>query len=220
MYDSKRLASGVGVLFVLWASVGLLVVSTGVGVSVPLSGTGGFNISASYLGASESRSVPAQTAGTNASVAKFEIEESYAQNLQLAKTVNVSDFPGVEGNIRLLIQAQEASIDGVMYKTDHITADRAVWRGFVLDERRADDPRNQFVAYAGPNPNSAVNTDDPLTVAGSEPGAVEPGTRPAFELHGAHIAASKLTADQVSLTNLGVVVQYDPDSDGTYEYGS
>lgn len=220
MYDRNRLASGLGVLFALWAVVGLLVLSTGVGVSIPLSGSGGFNLTATYFGASESRATPAVTNETGAPATTFEVEKSYAQELQLEKTLNFSSIAGVDGNLRLLIQADEARIDGAMYKTNHVDAQSATWRGFVLDERAESATTDQFQSYAGPNPSSSLNTDDTVSIAGSTSGAVEPGEQPAFELHDARIEMSKLTADQVSLENLVLVVQYDIDSDGTYEYGT
>jgi hypothetical protein len=219
MYETKRLASGVGVLLTLWALVGLLVLSTGVGVSVPLSSSGGFNITADYLGAEESTSVPATTDETGAPVAKFEISNSYAEYLQLEKTLNVSSVPGLNGKMRLLIRSDTAELNGVTFKTNRLTAGTARWRGFVLDERNAEEIEEQFISYAGPNPKEVPNTDDPMQIQGSTPGAVRPSEEPAFQLYNARIETSYLTADQVKLSNIDLWVQYDPDGDDNYEYG-
>jgi hypothetical protein len=219
MYDNKRLASGIGVLFMLWTLVGLLVVSSGVGVSVPLTGTGGFNVSASYFGASESESIPATTSN-GAAAAKFEIAKTVAQDLEVEKTLAIDSLPGVQGNLRLVITADRATLNTVMFKTDSLTAGTAIWRGFVLDERVADDRFGEFVAYAGPAPQSAVSTGTRFAIDGSDPGATDQSEEPAFQLYNAEFKMSTLTADQVSLENLGLIVQYDPDDDGTYEYGS
>ena len=219
MYDNKRLASGIGVLFMLWTLVGLLVVSSGVGVSIPLTGTGGFNVSATYFGASESESIPATTSN-GAPAAKVEIAKTAAQNLELEKTLAIDSLPGVRGNLRLVITADQATLNTVMFKTDSLTAGTAIWRGFVLDERRADSRFDEFVAYAGPNPQGAVNTGTQFAIDGSDPGATGRSEEPAFQLYNAEFKMSTLTADQVTLENLGLIVQYDPDGDGTYEYGS
>lgn len=219
MYDNKRLASGIGVLFMLWTLVGLLVVSSGVGVSVPLTGTGGFNVSASYFGASESESVPG-TSTNGAPVAKFEIAKTVARDLEVEKTLAIDSLPGVQGNLRLVITADQATLNTVMFKTDSLTAGTAIWRGFVLDERKSDSRFDEFVAYAGPDPQGAVNTGTPFAIDGSDPGATDQSEAPAFQLYNAEFKMSTLTADQVTLNNLGLIVQYDPDDDGTYEYGS
>ncbi|WP_336000940.1 hypothetical protein [Halorientalis halophila] len=220
MYDTKRLASGVGVLLTLWAFVGLLLLTTGVGVSVPLSSTGGFNVSADYMTASEATVVPAQTKIVTPSVL-FEVERSYIRELNLQKNLNVSDVPGLTGRLQIQIRSEEATARGVAFKTDRITAQTATWRGFVLDERKADKVFDQFYAYAGPNPNSAPNTDDPLAIEGSDAGAIRPSDgRPAFELQGATITTSTLSADQLQLSDLSLRVRYDFDNDGEFEYGA
>ena len=219
MYDNRRLASGIGVLFVLWTLVGLLVVSSGVGGSIPLTGTGGFNVSASYFGASESESVPATTSN-GAPAAQFEVATTVAEDLEVEKTLGLESMPGVQGDLRLVITADRATLNSVMFKTDDLRAGTAIWRGFVLDERNTDSRFTEFVAYAGPNPQSAVNTGTQFAIDGSDPGATDRSESPAFQLYNAEFKMSTLTADQVTLQNLGLIVQYDPDDDGTYEYGS
>lgn len=223
MYDNKRLASGVGVLLSLWALVGLLVMSSGVGlaVSAPLSPSGGFVVEANYMGAEQSISTSGSySKSTGVPVAKFEITESYVEYLRLSKTLNVSgsDVPGLNGKMRLLIQSDTATLQGVTFKTNDLTASTARWRGFVLDERY--DSGSKFYSYAGPNPESAPNTDDTMEVDGSTPGAVRKSEKPGFQLYNARIEMSSLTADQVTLSNLDLRVQYDPDDDGDYEYGT
>jgi hypothetical protein len=226
MYDNKRLASGVGVLLTLWALVGLLVVSSGVGlaVSAPLSPSGGFVVEANYLGADQSKSTASITETTGVPAAKFEITKSYAEYLKLMKTLDVSSVPGLNGKIRLLIQSDTAKLKGVTFKTNDLTASTARWRGFVLDERYKESRFEQFYSYAGPNPEEAPNTEDEMEVGGSEDfGAGEwprKSTEPGFQLYNARIEMSSLTADQVTLSNLDLRVQYDPDEDGTYEYGT
>src|SRR6056297_1708976 len=107
MYDNKRLASGVGVLLSLWALVGLLVMSSGVGlaVSAPLSPSGGFVIEANYLGAEQSISTASKTRTTGVPAAKFRITKSYAEYLTLKKTLDLGDADEnslpIGGTIRL-----------------------------------------------------------------------------------------------------------------------
>ncbi|WP_136716659.1 hypothetical protein [Halorientalis salina] len=222
MYDNKRLASGVGVLLTLWALVGLLVMSSGVGlaVSAPLSPSGGFVVEANYLGAEESVSTASTTETTGVPAAKFEVTKSYAEYLKLMKTLDVSTVPGLNGQIRLLIQSDTATLQGVTFRTNDLTASTARWRGFVLDERNEESRFDQFYSYAGPNPEEAPNTDDEMEVGGSTPGAVKKSEEPGFQLYNTRIEMSSLTADQVTLSNLDLRVQYDPDGDGTYEYGT
>ncbi|MFB6084066.1 MAG: hypothetical protein ABEJ94_07465 [Halorientalis sp.] len=220
MYDTKRLASGVGVLLTLWALVGLLILGTGVGVSVPLSSTGGFNVSADYMSASEATVVPAKTKIVTPSVL-FEVERSYIRGLVLRKTLNVSGVPGLSGRLQIQVRAEEATARGVAFKTDRITAQTAIWRGFVLDERTGPKIFDRFYAYAGPNPNQAPNTDDPLQIEGSDPGVIRPSNGdPAFELRGAKITTSTLSADRIQLSEMSLRVRYDYDNDGEFEYGA
>jgi hypothetical protein len=220
MYDTKRLASGVGVLLTLWALVGLLLLSTGVGVSVPLSSSGGFNVSADYLTASEATVVPAKTKIVTPSVL-FEVKSSYIRQLNLQKTLNVSDVPGLTGRLQVQVRSEEATARGVAFKTDRITAQTATWRGFVLDERTGPKIFDRFKAYAGPNPNQAPNTDDPLAIEGSDAGAIRPSDGDsAFELRGAKITTSTLSADRLQLSDLSLRVRYDFDNDGEFEYGA
>ena len=226
MYETKRLASGVGVLLALWALVGLLVMSSGVGlaVSAPLSPSGGFVVEANYLGAAESISEASSTETTGQPAAEFRITKSYAEYLSLMKTLDVSDVPGLNGQIRILIQSDTARLQGVTFMTNDLTASTARWRGFVLDERYADSRFDQFYSYAGPDPEGAPNTDDEMEVGGSEPLGADEWPRksrePGFQLYNARIEMSSLTADQVSLSNLDLRVQYDPDDDQDYEYGT
>src|SRR6056297_673445 len=222
MYDNKRLASGVGVLLSLWALVGLLVMSSGVGVAVsaPLSPSGGFVVEANYLGAEQSISTASKTRTTGVPAAKFRITKSYAEYLTLKKTLDVSDVPGLNGTMRLLIQSDTATLQGVTFRTNDLTASTARWRGFVLDERYNESRFEQFYSYAGPNPEDAPNTNDTMEVGGSTPGAVKKSEKPGFQLYNARIEMSSLTADQVQLSNLDLRVQWDVNSDGDYEYGT
>lgn len=206
--------TGAGLLVALWAVVGLVIVSSGVAVSVPLSGGGGFTVAAEYLSAERSVSTPGETDSTATEqrpTAVFELSESTATNLRVQKTLAIDQLPGLNGNIRLGISSGRAEIEGVVLKTDRLQAERAVFRGFVIDERNRDSIFDQFVSTAGPNPQQTAG--EPVDVEGS-------GNEPGIELQTARINAYSLTADRAQLSNLNLVVAYDPDSDGTYEYGS
>jgi hypothetical protein len=214
MYDSNQLLTGAGLLVALWAAVGVIIVSSGVAVSVPLSGGGGFTVAADYLSAERSVSTPGETDSTAENrrpTAVFELSESTATDLRVQKTLAVDQMPGLNGNIRLGIRSGRAEIEGVVLKTDRLQAERAVFRGFVIDERNRDSIFDQFVATAGPNPQEIAG--NPVDVEGS-------GDEPGIELQTARIEAYSLTADRAQLSNLNLVVAYDPDDDGTYEYGS
>ncbi|AQL42388.1 hypothetical protein BV210_06510 [Halorientalis sp. IM1011] len=190
------------------------------GVSVPLSSSGGFNVSADYLTASEATVVPAKTSIVTPSVL-FEVERSYIRDMNLQKTLNVSDVPGLSGRLQVQIRSEEATARGVAFKTDRITAQTATWRGFVLDERTGPEIYDRFYAYAGPNPNQAPNTDDTLQIEGSDAGATRPGDGDqAFELRGAKITTSTLSADQIQLSDMSLRVRYDYNNDGEFEYGA
>lgn len=216
MYERHRLVLGAGLLCSMWLAVFVLIASTGVALTAPLSGTGGFTIQADYVSASAAVTTPARAESTRIDetpAARFEVTESSLRNVRVTKTLSVDELPGLNGRIRLVLRNPDwLDLDGVAFKTDELTADTAVWRGFVLDERRADSALDQFVASAGPTPNDTPNTDDPLAVQGS-------GDEPAFELYDARIEAFSLTVDSMDFSDVSLLVQYDPDSDGTYEYG-
>jgi hypothetical protein len=214
MYDTKRLKLGAGLLLAVWGLAGLLIVTSGVAVSMPLSGSGGFTITADYLSAEQSISAPGETDSTASDrlpVAVFEISRSTAQELRITKTLSLDGIPGLNGNARIVLVGDDITLDGVVFETTHISAERAVWRGFVIDERNRDSVFDQFVASAGPNPGRTAG--NPVDIEGS-------GSEPGFELYEAEIEAYSLTVDQVDLSELGVQIQFDPDDDGTYEYGS
>lgn len=228
MYDSKRIAGGVGVLLTLWALVGLLVLSSGVGVSAQLTATGGFNISADYLGASNQSAVPTTTSN-GAPAFLFRVRETKATNLYVNKTLDADGVGDLMGRFKVSLNAKTAYISEAQFKSDFIAADQATVRGLVIDDRYAGGQNGpiseKFLLYSGPNPYSQLSTDDEIHIGASTPGAVNRTERAALQLDGdVRVKASTLSAQTVRVPRqqkgLQLRVLYDPDDDGVYEYGT
>lgn len=224
MYDNKRIASGIGVLFVLWAGVGFLILSAGLGVSIPLTATGGFTLTADYLGASNQSAVPTTTA-TGAAAFEFRVRETRADNLYVNKTLDADTVPGLSGQFRVSVFAGTAYISETRFKSNDIRATTAIVRGLLVDDRYAGGQsgpiREKFLLYSGPNPEAHRSTNDLLEIGTSTPGAVNASERAALQFpNGVTIDVSTLSAEQVRIRDgTEVRVLYDPQGDGTFGVG-
>jgi len=180
-------------LLSLWMLVALLTMQTGVAYALPFAGLGGFEIrAASFEGQGLTQyTATADTSTTSSTpVGVTELNSATLTNMQLIKTLNVSTVPGLSGTARFVITTNgETTAQGVTTYVSVIESNRAQFDGLVMFEQNSTDPSQEFRMQANK-----------------------------ITLDNAAIRAHYLQADQITFPQLSLVVQYDPDGDGTYEY--
>jgi hypothetical protein len=213
-YNRRRIGQGVGLLIALWAAAMMLMLSTGVALSVPPA-EGGYKLEADsvqgetfrlYAGYTDSTQSDRLTAAVN------EIGSISSSGLRIVKRLSLEDMPGVNGYLRVGIATGSANAESgtLTLKARTITADQLRLRGAVIDEDFGADISNRFVIYAGNNPEAIAEKDLNIET---------PGSQNAFEATNLRTRAYYINADRLQLSNLRLVMEYDPDGDGTYEYG-
>lgn len=213
-YNRRRVGQGIGLLVALWAAAMMLMLSTGVALSVPPA-EGGYMLQADSVQGETFRLYAGQTDSTQSdqlTAAVNEIGEISSRNLRILKRLSLDNLPGVNGYLRVGIAAGSANANSgtLTLKAQTITADQLRLRGSVIDEDYGADVPNRFVVYAGDNPEAVVEKDVNIEPAGDQD---------AFEATNLRTRAYYVNADELQLSNLNLVVAYDPDGDGTYEYG-
>jgi hypothetical protein len=214
-YNRRRVRQGIGLLIALWAAAMMLMLSTGVALSVPPA-EGGYKLQADTIQSDTFRLYAGYTDSTQSDqlvAAVNQLETVSSTNLQIAKRLSLEDMPGVSGSLRVGIAAGSANANSgtLTLKARTITADQVRLRGAVIDEDFGADISNRFVVYAGNNPEAIAEKD--LNIG-------TPGSQDAFEATNLRTRAYYINADRLQLSNLRLVMEYDPDGDGTYEYGA
>lgn len=196
MYNRKRIARGAGTAVAVWALVGLLVMSTGVAYALPLAGIGGFTVSADRI-TSDGMTLYHGVGDTSEidayPQAIVELTETEMIDMSLTKTMDVSGVPGLSGTAKLRIDsAGRTQGSAVVVKSSALTANGATFEQFAIDERNTTDPRTAFTMRADEG----------------------------MEMRDARIRAHYLATNSISLSDMSLVMCYDPDGDGAYEYGA
>jgi len=213
-YNSRRVRQGIGLLIALWALAFLVMFSTGVALSVPPA-DGGYQLAADSVQSDSFRLYVGYTDSTQddrIAAAVNELGGSVTRNLRISKELSLENMAGVNGNLRIGIQAGTARGQSgtLTLKTQQLTADQVRLRGSVIDEDTGADVPNRFVVYAGNNPGSVAERDIQVET---------PGSQDAFEATNLNSRVYYVSADSIQLSNLDLIVSYDPDGDGEYEYG-
>lgn len=194
MYDRTRIARGAGAAVAVWALIGLLVMSTGVAFALPLAGIGGFKVSATEITADRMTLYPGSADTSNTSAypqAVVELKDVNAQNLQVVKNFNLNYY-GLSGDARLVLWSRGTADGGAMLlKSSALTATDAAFTDFDIDESNTSDISTQLEITS----QNAVEMDD------------------------AELRAHYLATNQIRVPDLRLAVCYDPDDDGTWEYG-
>jgi hypothetical protein len=250
MYDKSILAKSTGASLGVVAIVGLLFLSTGTAFATPVAGIGGFTIEAQsitgdnlilYPGTSEAEAT--DDINPNASsqgpgyqdqypVGIVELTNTEINRLELTKVFNLSKYSKptdaapalIPGQARIKIRSTGPNVttNSIIIKTPQIAANEATFSGLQIKENQVEDPgditnwlelRTQKEAE-GPIPDDGapVQYDTEYNYSG--------GSSPGLVLKQPFIRATYLATDSITIPNLRLEVQYNPDGDDTYEYAS
>jgi hypothetical protein len=213
MYDKGLLAKSTGASLGVVAVVGMLFLSTGTAFAAPIAGIGGFVINADgiegddlilYPGSSDSEEVIVYPQ------AVVELSAVEIDSLELVKEFNLDEY-GLSGNARIVITAgdngQNATASSLYLRTPQLSAETATFSGLTVDESNTN-AIDQIITLRAPN-TPGVTTRE-ITLSG--------GSNPGLQLHNPSIRSVYLATNEITLPNLGLEVQFDPDNDDTYEY--
>ncbi|WP_136716640.1 DUF6230 family protein [Halorientalis salina] len=222
MYDKSILAKSTGASLGVVAVVGMLFLSTGTAFAAPISGIGGFKIQAEeiqgddfilYPGSGDAENISQYPQGI------VELNSVTITDLTLIKRFNLDQY-GMTGNARLVITAgtsTDVTSGQLLLKTPELEADSAAFNGLTIDEANANESKagiKQVITLRAPEaPTQGDVAGGPrqVTLDGGD-------GNPGLVLQGANIRATYLATNEITLPDLGLEVQFDPNNDGTYEY--
>jgi hypothetical protein len=228
MYDKSILAKSTGASLGVVAIVGMLFLSTGTAFALPISGIGGFTISATEIEGENLKLYPAggQDRPNDAENADqypqgvVELTSTTITDLRLTKEFDLGEFTGFPdsaGNARLVITAgnngTQVSTDNILLKTPKLGAQSATFNGLTINEQNSSNIRNTFTITASQDPSAASNDYGPtrqgldLEATGSDPGLI---------LEQPNIRATYLTTSSITLPDLALEIQWDANDNGDY----
>ncbi|WP_136717776.1 hypothetical protein [Halorientalis salina] len=171
--------------------------STGVAYAAPLAGLGGFDIAATEISADNMVLYPG--VGDTSTREYYpqtivELQDVQLRNLWLYKTLDLSSTPGLTGQARVFfVSAGTSNAENVVVKSTAVATDgEARFEDFAIEEERSSDPRGQF----------EISADGPVTFE-----------RPRINAH-------YLASGTIVLSNINLMLCYDPDGDDEYEMGA
>ncbi len=226
MYETDIFAKSTGASLGVVAVVGMLFLSTGTAFAVPISAIGGFRIQADRIAGDDFILYPGSGDAENQSrypQGVAELREVEIEDLRLVKRFNLDQY-GMTGNARLVITAgtngTNVTTGQLLLKTPELSAETVVFTGMTVSEQNTPDTRSGFKRII------TLRTHDTPSYNGSNadldggPRQIEltGGSNPGLQMRYADIRATYLATNRITLPNLGLDVQYDPNNDGIYEY--
>ncbi|MFB6164650.1 MAG: DUF6230 family protein [Haloarculaceae archaeon] len=225
MYDKAILAKSTGASLGVVAVVGMLFLSTGTAFAMPVSGIGGFTIQADEIQGNNMIMYPGVGDAENMDhypQAVVELTKTKITNMRLMKTFHLGDYgiPGLSGNARIVITAGNESnkvvSDSILMKTPALSANEATFNGMVIDEdnvTKSESGLRKLITLRAPASPSSEELQ-----GGTRSINLTGGSNPGMVMENANIRATYLATNQITLPNMGLEVQYDPDGDNVYEY--
>ncbi len=213
MYDKDTFTRGTGVSLGVVAVVGLVFLSSGTAVSLPVAGIGGFTIQADRVEGDDLLLYPSLCDTSEVGDyphATIELRNNSIDGLRLIKQSDIGDYTGdaVGGTARFVIETDEGVIaEELLLRTPALDAEEATFSGFELSETATNDLTRAFSIRAPPEPAADARQ---LTLTGGE--------NPGFVLENTTIRARYLATNQISLPGLRLRVEYDEDGDGEFEF--
>ncbi|MFB6178746.1 MAG: PKD domain-containing protein [Halorientalis sp.] len=127
-----------------------------------------------------------------------ELKDTTITDLTVSKTISLNSTPGVSGNLRVgFVSSGPTTGSAVLLKSSALRSEGATFDQFSVSEMNSSDTFGQF----------EIESRGPVTLGGS-------GSKPV------QIRAHYLATNSISLSNIKLGACYDPDDDGTYEYGT
>jgi hypothetical protein len=225
VYDRSILAKSTGASLGVVAVVGMLFLSTGTAFAAPISGIGGFKIQAEeiqgddfilYPGSGDAENISQYPQGI------VELNSVTIKDLTLIKRFNLDQY-GMTGNARLVITAganSDVTSGQLLLKTPELEASSATFSGLTIDEKNATETEQgikQMITLRAPE--TPTQGPDGDIAGGPRQVTLDGGSgNPGLVLQDANIRATYLATNEITLPDLGLEVQFDPNNDGTYEY--
>ncbi|AQL43857.1 hypothetical protein BV210_14595 [Halorientalis sp. IM1011] len=213
MYDKSLLAKSTGVSLGVIAVVGLLFLSTGTGLAVPVAGIGGFTIEADSIEGDDLVLYPdvvERDEGTDAPQAIMELQANRIEGLRLVKTIDMGELSldAFDGTARITIESGgTVETDQILIRSTGLNASEASFSGLRMRGTDSDDLTETFQITAPSEPVEGKTV------------SLDGGENPGIEMTDAEIHATYLATNRITLPELELRVQYDTDDDGEYEYG-
>ncbi|WP_424016635.1 hypothetical protein ACOZ4N_12110 [Halorientalis pallida] len=247
MYDKSILAKSTGASLGVVAIVGMLFLSTGTAFAAPVAGIGGFTIEANSITGDNLILYPGTSQAENTTdisgsqspqfqdqypVGIVELTNTEIDGLELTKVFDLQNFtkpknvnqPLLPGKARIKIisdSSQNVTTNSIIIKTPQIAADKAKFSGLEVKENTVDNPtevtswlelRTQEEAESPIPEGQGLQFDSRYNYSG--------GSSPGLVLQDPFIRATYLATDSITIPNLRLEVQYNPDNDDVYEWAS
>lgn len=189
---AKTFGAGLG-LMLLVAAVG---VYGGLAYAVPVSGVGGFTVTADSIEGEDAVVYP-QVGETSEqserSMSVVELKSATIENLRITKTVT---FPGM-GERQVVITASDTvKTDSLLLKSSSIQAEDSTLTGLQLDENPNSKASEEFVISAGGADDA--QSGKTVNISGENPGLFVETTE---------LQTHYLVTNQISIPGLSVTVE-------------
>ncbi|SEP01132.1 hypothetical protein SAMN05216388_10276 [Halorientalis persicus] len=213
MYDKSLLAKSTGVSLGVVAVIGLLFLSTGTGLAVPIAGIGGFTIEADSIEGDDLVLYPdvvERDQGSDAPQAIMELQANRIEGMRLVKTIDLGgvSLDTLDGTARILIESGgTVETDQILIRSPGLNASEASFSGLRMTGSDSEDITETFQVTAPSEPVEGKTVD------------IDGGENPGIEMTDVEIHATYLATNQITLPDMELRVQYDADGDGEYEFG-
>ncbi|WP_335999242.1 DUF6230 family protein [Halorientalis halophila] len=211
MYDKTLLAKSTGVSLGVIAVIGLLFLSTGTALAVPVAGIGGFTIEADRIEGDDLVLYPdvVEESGSDQPQTVMELQANRIEGMRLVKRIDFDDvtFDQMDGNMRITIESGgTVETDQIFIQSPGLNATDSTFNGLRMSASDSEDLDETFLIEAPGDPIEGKTV------------TIDETDNPGIVMDNAEIHATYLATDQITLPDLEVRVQYDSDDDGEYEY--
>lgn len=248
MYDKSILAKSTGASLGVVAVVGLLFMSTGTAFAMPVAGIGGFTIQADEITGEGLVLYPGSSSAENTTNVNdgalndqypsgvIELDQTTINGLQLQKVFDLENKTTLQGTTLMpgkarlnIVSGGEVTSDTLMLKAQQIgTNGTAEFSGLTITENTVEGPQDVtswLVLRSSENASDYRNPIDDTNFSASVKGnerkkSYDGASQPGLYLEQPFIRATYLATDSITIPELRLEVQYDPDNDGDYEWAS
>lgn len=204
MISKKKFTNIFGPAVFVTAVIIFLYISGTVAMAFPITGVGGFTIEASSVSGDNLHIYPAMEETDKVSrhpVATLEAEYMELDDFRITKDFNFDNFADVgTGTMRIVIRSdssQPTVVEDSIVKAVSMRADEADMENLVIQENQVP---------AGSNP---LGPNDPVEFVQSAD---------SFNLQEMDMQAARMAAERVEIPGPVIVIQFDADNDGTFEF--
>lgn len=175
-----------------------------VSMAFPVTGVGGFTIEASSVSGNDLHIYPSMDDTDKTQEHPVAIIESRSMSLEgfkIVKDFNFDNFADVgTGTMRIIIRSNSSQTTDV---------DTAVVRTVSMQASDADMEDLTMQEHYVPTGSNPLGPSDPIEFTTSAD---------SYSLQNLKIQASSMAAEKVNIPGLELIIQFDPDNDGTFEF--